>query len=389
MTNKLATLAIDRESAFLLKCLQGRLRPAAVEEAIALASNFDLDWDKVANRIYRERLGALVYSVVQEDSIVPPAVENNLRQIYLSNALRNTRLLSLVAELLDKFNEAGVHVIVLKGAALAETVYKNVALRPMVDVDILVPSIEVDEALAVLFEMDYGRVGSEPHPGMATEFENELQLRRKGKFDMALELHWSLLDSPYYQDKVDMGWFWQTAGEAKIGFKTGQVLGPEAALLYLCSHITLHHTGEEMLWLHDIAELLAALGDKIDWDEVLTKAKAFDLVIALQQVLNLVNRDWDMQLDGQFLAGLSKLQPSEREVMVVGWMTAADRPVAKRFWADLVTAPDWRSRLRYAWRSLFPTTNYMRQRYQINHAILLPFYYPYRWLVGLLSLFRS
>jgi len=43
-----------------------------------------------------------------------------------------------LGQLLRSLKDRGVEVIVLKGAALAETVWKNIALRPMADMDLLV-----------------------------------------------------------------------------------------------------------------------------------------------------------------------------------------------------------------------------------------------------------
>ena len=42
-----------------------------------------------------------------------------------------------------------------------------------------------------------------------------------------------------------------------------------------------------------------------------------------------------------------------------------------------------RKRAYLAWISLLPSPAYMRHRYNIRHSLLLPLYYPYRWLVNL------
>jgi hypothetical protein len=57
--------------------------------------------------------------------------------------------------------------------------------------------------------------------------------------------------------------------------------------------------------------------------------------------------------------------------------------VAQRLWTDLSSLPDWRSRLDYARKTLFPAPAYMRQRYSIRREAWLPLYYPYRWLLAL------
>lgn len=63
-------------------------------------------------------------------------------------------------------------------------------------------------------------------------------------------------------------------------------------------------------------------------------------------------------------------------------LTAAQRPTARRFWADLASLPTWQQRLRFAGLHLLPSPAYMRQRYAISHAALLPAYYLYRWVSG-------
>ena len=67
------------------------------------------------------------------------------------------------------------------------------------------------------------------------------------------------------------------------------------------------------------------------------------------------------------------------------WLTASERPVAQRFYADLASMSSWRERLRYGWGSVFPSADYMRQRYGISNALFVPLSYPYRWFLGLKS----
>ena len=54
-------------------------------------------------------------------------------------------------------------------------------------------------------------------------------------------------------------------------------------------------------------------------------------------------------------------------------------------WSDLAGLGGTAARLRYLAAKLFPPAAYMRQRYHIRHAALLPLAYPYRWLLGVRS----
>jgi hypothetical protein len=209
-----------------------------------------------------------------------------------------------------------------------------------------------------------------------------------------IEVHWGLFDSPHHQHHVRMEWFWETAvpilwARDRSG-KGPHIFGPEAQILHLCAHLTLHHGGLEtprLLWLHDIAEVLVHYRDELDWPTMLAQARVNDLLMPLQQVLPRIAVDWQAPLPAAVLDELAQLAPSPAEERIVGRLAEEYRPAGRRLWDDLVDTPSWGQRLRMAWVNVFPTPAYMRQRYGIRHPLLVPFYYPYRWFLGLKGLF--
>ncbi|MFN2124234.1 MAG: nucleotidyltransferase family protein [Candidatus Promineifilaceae bacterium] len=90
-------------------------------------------------------------------------------------ARRNLYLLSELKKATGCLSQAGMGRIILKGAALVETTYKNLAVRPMLDLDLMIRKEEVPRALELLCSEGY-RQDVEPHSGSALVFENELLL---------------------------------------------------------------------------------------------------------------------------------------------------------------------------------------------------------------------
>jgi len=322
----------------------------------------------------------LLYAALKEEPGVPPDALAALRQAYEQNGLRNALLLHELGQALRALATAGVPALALKGAALAESVYGNVALRPMRDMDVLVRAEDAPRALRVLAAQGYRPEEAEPHAGVTLAYENELLLRKAGRLDFVLEVHWSLLDSPFYQHALQMDWFWATAVPVRIGGQPAHMLGPAAQLVYLCAHAVLHHGGRDLLWLHDVAALLQHAGDDLDWEAALAAAQANHLVLPLQQVLAELTTAWGVRLPERVWARVQALRPSPQEQQTFARLTAAERPVLRRFWDDLAGQPSWRRRVHYALVSLFPSPAYMRRRYGLRW---LPLAYPYRWWVGL------
>ncbi|HQJ51399.1 MAG TPA: nucleotidyltransferase family protein [Anaerolineae bacterium] len=378
----------DAALRFIRLCLRSRWDPPALDGARALLTQLAPNAHAVCELARRERVGPLLYDAVRKKDLLPAEVEAALRQSYYLTAACNLRLFEALDQALRALAARGIEVIVLKGAALAQTVYPSVGLRPMGDLDVLVRPASVPAAREVLAELGYHATGVEVRPGSDLAFESEVCLVRPGPPAVPLELHWSLFDVPHYQQTLPLSWFWATAQTVPLGGGPALVLGPEALLLHLCGHLVLHHGSSEaaLLWEHDVAAVLAHDQPAIDWPLLLRQAEECALVLPLQEVLGRVAAEWAAPVPPDALAQLNALTPGNVEAQTVAQRTAARRPVARRFWNDLASLHGWRARLRYAWIQLFPAPAYMRHRYGITRAWLLPLYYPYRWSIGLRGL---
>jgi len=371
---------------FLLAALRIRFDPSAAETVRAGASALEGGWEALCATVQDERVGPLLSRTLGKLDFVPPSVRETLRQSYRVSGLNNVLLFHELGEGLRALAAADLPVVVLKGAALADTVYDNAAVRPMCDVDLLVRRAELAAAQRVFEGLGFGLARAETHPGALAEHENEVVLSKPGPIAAFVDLHWSLFDSPYYQQQIAMDWFWDTAQPVRVADVPTRILGPEAQIIHLCGHLGLHHASHGLLWWHDIAQVLVCYRDRIDWPALLQQTERNELVLPVRDVLTRAAEDWKAPVPASVLERLRSTQPSRAERQAAAGFNAAGRPAGRRFWADLAAMPGWRPRLRFARTNLFPSLAYMRERYKVAHPLLLPLYYPYRWLRGLLGL---
>ena len=98
-------------------------------------------WPRLLRQVERWGLAPLVYTHLRQaahSGHVPTPVVERLRHLYHRDTIHGVARRELLRATLRRFAEAGVPVIVLKGAALAALVYPSPALRPMRDLDLLV-----------------------------------------------------------------------------------------------------------------------------------------------------------------------------------------------------------------------------------------------------------
>ncbi len=362
--------------------LRGRWDPTALQSASTLALQGGLDWDILLQVAHGEALAPLLYEIVRDQDLVPSAIEQELRHAYHQNACRNTLLLDELGNVLRHLAVEGVKVILLKGAALAELVYGNIAVRPMSDLDLLIRLQDLPVTKQVLVALGYTPTHVEMHAGFNVKFRNEESFYKPGIVNTYVDLHWRLVSPSYYQRTLATEWFWETALPTQISGAPALVLGYEAQVLYLCSHLLLHHRGQGLLWLHDVAEAITLAQAKIDWEQILFRSQAYNLVLSVRQILTQVAEEWHVPIPTEVLERLHTLQPLRDEVQVFTCRTAKNPTMILNLFTDLVGTHDWLDKLHLTWKTLFPTRAYMQRRYRIVHPVLVPLYYPYRWLRG-------
>ena len=228
---------------YLRLCLRGRWDAQSRRQADGIAASGQVDWLLLLDMTRGVGLAPLVFDAVRDRGVVPPDVESGLRLAYQETgadaALFSVELNSLLA----LFSAQRLPAIVLKGAALGEEIYGNSALRPMTDIDLLLREPDINRCLDMLQERGYQVAGIEVRAGHTLTYENEIVMRSTGIPPLTVELHWRLLDSPFYQRHIDEEWFWRSARWIGLANTQALILGVEATLLHLSAHYVLHHKG--------------------------------------------------------------------------------------------------------------------------------------------------
>ena len=162
------------EGRFLLLCLVARHYPPALAEAATIAATEGLDWEQLWRIVVAERCIGLFHQATRDTNMLPSdlsaAVQDAYFQIGVQNILRYRELEAII----DRLDANGVDVALLKGVVLAQLVYGNLALRPMMDIDLLIRREHAEAALEALAQLGY-----EQHAARAKSGPRN-QLRERG-----------------------------------------------------------------------------------------------------------------------------------------------------------------------------------------------------------------
>lgn len=275
-------------------------------------------------------------------------------------------------------SQAGIPAIWFKGADLARTVYAKPSLRPMGDIDLLVPYPLRQQALAVVESLGYRLEAGELFQG-AHELIHHYHLRGNVAGAVRLELHFRLLG---YSDRLlpleQLSWFWQHTRPWSDGDVSYTFLQPEAHLLYLCAHAVLQHGEADFRLLRylDLHQLLTH-SPTFDWDVVVDQAVALGWTYAVERALSITRHFFATPLPDDLLESLRRRRPADEDVTAV-----TDRQARGTRWEGIqvhFATMSWPARARLAWRLAVPPTAYMRWRYDVQADWQVPLAYLYRW----------
>lgn len=325
-------------------------------------SDEPFDWEGWLDHIKLEGLGGLFGFWCQTDSPwaagLPEAVRLRLTQLYYTTTAFNLRKLKGVASVIEHLHRAGVEVVVLKGAHLAEAVYRSVGCRPMGDVDLLLRPGDFAEAVRVLSELGYEAF---TQPETETPLDvgvtiNSSMWRHPAPDKVPLHLHWHLRNTslPYgLVTTVDDERLWADAEVFELaGFPT-RGLAPHHLLLHLADHAVVHRY-DRLVLLADMAAVTQRYGESLDWPLLLEEARAFRLSSSLAMSLQLAARYASAPAPGRILEALASVPLTLPERRMVDRL---ERHRGSILWGWLIygsRCPTWGKRLHYLRLTLRP-----------------------------------
>ena len=196
MTNP-TTPAIDirPEAELLLCCARTRMNPESAERIKALLQS-DIDWEKLLPLARWHRMLPLLYWHLNNicPEAVPDATLVQLRSHCQANVERNLSLTGELIKLLKLFKANNIPTLPYKGPVLAATVYGNLALRPSVDLDILVHKRDVLRAKMLLISQGYQPEYQLSPVQEAAHMQSRCEYNfNRGPDRLHVEIHWQIV----------------------------------------------------------------------------------------------------------------------------------------------------------------------------------------------------
>ena len=265
------------------------------EAALIIGQAPDLDWQAVLDAALYHGLAPLLWHYLNgaTEARVPGDALAQLRREHDHALAANLLLQRDFRQAVTALGNAGVPVIALKGIGTSELLYAHPGLRPMGDLDLLVPREQLEHAVSALTSLGYQEVRPTQRQHLAAlgdalwpagewgQPKHVTLSRRDGGVQRLLELHWEL---EYWRTGGALNGSaaaaaWRNARWMRLAGVEAGLLSDEEFVLHLLAHFGLHGLGL-LVWLTDLDRLIRRKQGELDWDRISDLARVSDLQLA-------------------------------------------------------------------------------------------------------------
>ena len=255
-------------------------------------------------------------------------------------------------QVLQTLRDAGVSPIILKGAALAETVYPSIAARAMVDLDILIHEDEAEKVKTCLAGLGY------------LPQENEyFGFCKTVRFPVRIDVH----DKIWYLPEAAFRRLWHQSLPCSISGAEGRMMPVDELLIYAAAHAVVHHGTLAATALEDINHICRFYRPTLDWDNIVKKVKEYNLSVPLYHIFSEAKRARNAPIPDN---ALNSLRPSswEQRVESAIYKSILSAPPAANIGhiLKLLSRQGFRGKIMFLVDFIFPSRAFIARRYNVS-----------------------
>lgn len=295
---------------------------------------------------------------------------NHLLADTFSAAAEMSIHLQYLEQIVKAFFHEQLPLVLLKGAALGQSVYADPILRVMSDIDLWVQEADVPQAVAALADLGFKVYGNDERPlALQQQSKGEIRLIQPGAKWGLVELHWSPFPGWWLQRTAvpDDQAVWSRKELLPDG--RAYQLSAEDTIIQSAVHMAVNHQFDILTIRHLLDMALTAENRGVDWLVVAEQAQKWRLGTVVYVTLDLLDNLVGLAGVGQAMA---KLEPSQIRKHLLARLVTTESVVRgrqlkygrSRFMLLLLLVDRPQDMLKLIYRTLWPEPEWMAARYK-------------------------
>jgi hypothetical protein len=253
------------------------------------------------------RLLPLLYRNLERfniESLELVRIKGVYKRTWFQNHLLFKHAQTAIVSLLD----LGIETMILKGVAMSVHYYRDVGIRPMDDLDILVRESESQTAVLTM-----RKLGWCPEEELIQDYHPLYHaISLVNQFLNKVDLHWYLL--PQDIGSENESGYWDRAFDSELNGVSVKILSPADQLLHTCVHGMRWSEVPPIRWIADAFEIIKKEGDNLDWDHLIAHSRSVRVSSVMYDALTYLRDQFDTNIPDPVLQDLEQIPKSWLEM---------------------------------------------------------------------------
>lgn len=297
-------------------------------------------WLALYQRATAHQITPLLYHQLKNaaDIQAPEVIIQRCQQDYQHNAYQNVCFYQALVEVSRQLHQANIPLILLKGSHLSKYVYRNLAIRHMTDMDVLIQPNDLAAVEKILLGMGYVLMNPEAREWY---YHHHYHLVYRSPQQLYLEVHWHIQEPKI--STIDIQSCWQQAQTVELDGIPVWLFQPEHLFLHLCAHLAQNSFQLNLKHLYDIAFMVEDAEHPLSWPRLIACAAQWQLQKSVYVSLYLARTLLAAPVPDTVLAAVqpSGVTPPMLEVAVQSILNTQPDPWQKaaKFYTELFLRP--------------------------------------------------
>jgi len=307
----------------------------------------------------------------------PPACQEYMNRVLMTATARNMLADRQIRMVFDALREAGIASLLLKGPALARSVYPDPAIRQSADIDLLIQPQHIPAAEDVLEKLGYTCTLKHFHVNRDKAYEENYYPKARG---LPIELHWGI---DYSFNIFPEGWL-DAAFSRRIAVASGDLsfctLCPADHLQYLAFHGVFQHPSVRLDWIYDVSLVITKITTPEEWKELGRLSVQHNVRIPLELLITAACLWTGCRLPAGAEDFSAWPDAGERELRLVSLSETFTTSLYAKIRLYLQGQKGITQKLRFIFRQLVPPVPMLAAYRRSASALDIPLAYIRRWI---------
>ena len=348
-------------------------------------------WIHLTDILNQNRIIPFLYSrigVLPEKLRPPKYITNIMREYFLVSRVRNIKMDKQLERLLLAFKQEQIKVLVMKGSAIAWSVYPDPAMRPYDDIDLLVLPQQFVKARKIMEMLGYRCEAKifEIFKDVQSEEYFHYQDRSIGK--LKVEIHWDLHCFYGAKHNIALDDLFHNAITVNTSSFYFETFNAVDTLLHMVAHTGFSHTKDIRLsWICDIAQILTRLEVPQDWISLQTKSVEWGIRLLFERIIKMAEAWNGIKIPDRFADFSSWPKPLLNELAIWPHITQKHESTISMLKIRLPGNLDFFEKIRLLFHLIFPPSDHILIEFPCRYKWQIPRSYIRYWLKWLAKIF--